>query len=270
MPGPLVGSATARAPAERQPELRRTAELVAHLARREVAARQRFTLLGWAWPLVRQLAQLGVLLVVFTSILDLGIDNYPVFLFTGLVAWAWFSSALSAGCGAILAQRHLVFRPHCPAAALPVVPVTVALVDVLIALPVLLLLAGVDGDLGPSVLFLPVIGLVQFVLLCGLAWLTAAATVYLRDVEQLVLVALTLLFYLTPVFYEVERLPSDYHWLFRLNPMTTLIEAYRDVLLAGHLPGAGSFLALTGAALAVAALSLAVFQRLRPGFVDEL
>jgi lipopolysaccharide transport system permease protein len=78
-------------------EAPRLAQLTMHLALREVSARHRFTTLGWLWPLARQLAQFAVLLLVFTSVVDLNIRDYPAFLFTGLVAWSWFASGLTDG-----------------------------------------------------------------------------------------------------------------------------------------------------------------------------
>ena len=251
-------------------EARRLAQLTAHLAVREVTTRHRFTLLGWLWPLARQLAQFGVLLLVFTSVVDLGIEDYPAFLFTGLVVWTWFSSGLTDGATSLRDHRHLLFRPRCPAAVVPVAAVAVAFVDALMALPVLLLIVAVETGLDPSLLFLPVLAAIQLVLICGLAWLASAITVYLRDVAQLVVVGLLLLFYLTPVFYDAGRLPDDFGWAIELNPLTPLLGAYRDVLVEGQLPGAPALAGLIAGALAAAAVGLLVFQRLRPGFVDEL
>lgn len=251
-------------------ETRRLAQLTMHLALREVTARHRFTTLGWLWPLARQLAQFAVLLLIFTSVVDLDIEDYPAFLLTGLVAWGWFSSGVSDGTGSLIAHRHLLFRPRCPAAVLPVAAAAVALVDALIALPVLLAIVAINGDLAPSVLFLPVLAVIQLLLVCGLAWLASAASVYLRDVTQIVIVGLLLLFYLTPVFYETARVPDDYEWVIRLNPLTPLLEGYRDVLVEGHLPPAGPIAAVAAASIAAAVLGLVVFQRLRQGFVDEL
>jgi lipopolysaccharide transport system permease protein len=89
-------------------------------------------------------------------------------------------------------------------------------------------------------------------------------------VAQIVIVGLLLLFYLTPVFYETARVPDNYAWVIELNPLTPLIEGYRDVLVDGHLPPAGPIAAVTAASIAIAALGFIVFQRLRQGFVDEL
>jgi lipopolysaccharide transport system permease protein len=245
-------------------------ELVLHLARRELNSRHRWTLLGWAWPLARVLAQLAVLVFIFSSVFDLGIDNYPVFVFSGLIAFGWFSSGVADATSSLLSQRHLVFQPGFPTPVVPVVSVAVPFVDVLMALPVLVVMLAFSGDLSPSaLLFVPLLA-VQFVLMCGVAWLCSALTVYLRDVPNVVAVGLTLLFYMTPVFYSLGRVPEEYRWVLELNPLGTLIESYRAVLLDGQFPGAIQFWGSVAASVALALAGLLLFRRLRPGFVDEL
>ena len=129
-------------------------ELVVHLARRELTSQHRFTLLGWAWPLVRQLAQLAVLVFVFSALLDLGIDNYPVFVFSGLIAFAGSPAGVQRATGSLIAQRHLVFQPGFPVGVLPLVAVAVPLIDVLIALPVLVVMLIATGALAWTALLL--------------------------------------------------------------------------------------------------------------------
>lgn len=254
----------------RLPDLGRLRELVLHLARREVDSLHRFTLLGWAWPLARQLAQLGVLVLVFSSVLDLGIDNFAAFVFSGLIAWNWFSTGVANATASLLTRRNLVFQPGFPTVVLPLVAVTVPFVDMLMALPVLVLLLGVDGDLHATLAFMPVLMAIQLVLMAGIAWIASAATVYLRDVQQIVIVGLTMLFYLTPVFYPFDRVPEDYRWVLRLNPLTTLVDGYHAVVVDGELPGATSLAVLAGVSALLAGLGYLLFRRLSGGFVDEL
>ena len=248
----------------------RVAELVVLLTAREVASAHRFTLLGWTWPLVRQLAQLGVLVLIFSSVLDLGIADYPAFVFVGLVVWTWFLAGLTAATNALRSRRNLVMQPGFPTAVLPLVAVAVALVDVLLALPVLVLMLVVAGELHAEALAFPLLLSVQFVLMCGLGLLLAAAAVHLRDVVNVVAVALTLLFYLTPVFYDAARVPERWEWLLRLNPMTTLLEADRAVLLGRDWPPAWHLAVVTLVAVAVAFAGLAAFRRAEPTFADAL
>jgi lipopolysaccharide transport system permease protein len=248
----------------------RLRELTLHLTAHELASANRFTVLGWAWPLIRQLAQLGVLVLLFSRIVDLGVGNYAVFVFAGLISWTWFATSVDVATASLIGNRHLVMQPRFPPAVLPVVSVATGLVDCLIALPVLLLMTIGSGDIRATVMLLPILFVVQFVLTCGVALIVAVVTVYLRDVRGLVTVALTLLFYLTPVFYDVSRVPDRYETLLRLNPLTILLECYRWMLIGSDFPPAWAVAWLLAATVVAAAIGVVVFRRLARGVVDEL
>jgi lipopolysaccharide transport system permease protein len=250
--------------------LRHSRDLVLHLVKRELSIRNRWTLLGWAWPLARQLAQLAVLVFLFSSVFDLKIEDYPVFAFAGLMAYNWFSSGLSEATSSLVASRHLVFQPRFPRATLPVIGVAVPFADLVLALPVLLVMLAGAGELHVSALLFPPLLCIQLLLMCGIAWLTSALTVYLRDVPNIVSVGVTLLFYVTPVFYGLERVPERFRGYLELNPLTTLIEAYRAVLLGQDPPSAAAIALVAVGSLVLAVAGLLVFRRLEPGFVDEL
>jgi lipopolysaccharide transport system permease protein len=252
------------------PNVGRLVELVAHLARREVAAAHRFTLLGWAWPLARQLAQLGVLVLVFSSFLDLGIPDFALFVFIGLILWNWFATGLGAASGVLLARRHLAFQPGFPMPALPAVSVAVPLVDALLAVPALVVLAAVEGELSAGLLVLVPVLAVELLLLCGLAWAVAAITVVFRDMANIVAVGLTLLFYVTPVFYDRSIVPPDLRWVLDLNPLATLIDVTRAAVVGTPTPGALRLAVVAAVALVAAAAGYAVFRRMEPRLVDEL
>jgi lipopolysaccharide transport system permease protein len=265
-----MGSIVADARRGRGAELGRLRELVAHLAAREVASLHRFTLFGWAWPLIRQLAQLAVLVVAFSHVLHLGVPHYAPFVFSGLIAWNWFSSGVVNGTSSLLDRRHLVFQPRFPLIALPLVAVAVPLIDLLLALPVLVVMVVATTGLHWSILFLPVLVAIQLTLMAGIAWLTAAATVYFRDVRHIVGVGVTMLFYFTPVFYDLARLPHRYQSLLRINPITTIVDGYHSIVLGGRLPAAGWLAGATLLSVLVAVAGAAFFTRVGPGFVDEL
>jgi lipopolysaccharide transport system permease protein len=243
---------------------------VAHLAKREVDATHRFTVLGAGWPLVRLLAQWGTLVFVFTKLVNVSIADYPLFVLTGLVTWSWFATGVTAGTSSVVSKRHLVFQPRFPNGVLPPVSVAVSLLDVAIATPVVVIVLLSTTSLHWSILFLPVLIAVQFVLMTGVVWLTSAATVYLRDVRNLVEIALTLLFYVTPVFYDLQRIPNHIRQFLYVNPMATLVGGWRSVLVDGRLPNGPRLLAVAGASLALAALGAFLFRRLERNFVDEL
>jgi lipopolysaccharide transport system permease protein len=245
-------------------------ELVLHLVHRELTSAHRFTVLGWAWPLARQLAQLAVLVFVFSSVLDLGIPDFPVYVFSGLVSWSWFSTGLTNASTSLIDQRHLVFQPRLPPVVLPVVAVAVPFVDVLMAAPVLIVMLIVSGEVHATALLFPLALALQLVLMVGLAWLVAPASVYVRDLPNLVTLGLMVLFYLTPVFYSLHRIPQQYEWLLQLNPMTTLLELDRALLLGLPYPSVGHIAGTAAFAVIATVAGWFAFERMRPGLVDHL
>lgn len=245
-------------------------ELVTHLARRQLESSHQLTLLGWFWPLTRQLAQLAVFVFIFSKVFSSNIEDFPVFLFIGIVAWTWFSSGVAEAAMSITQQRHFVLQSRLPTAVVPLVAVAVPLVDVLIALPVLVLLLVLAGELHWTLLLVPLLIPVQALLMAGIAWLTAAGSVFFRDVPNIVYLGLTLGFYMTPVFYETRNIPEQYAWVVKLNPMATILEEYRALLLGQPAPSALRLIGVVVGSALLALIGYLVFHRLRPRFADFL
>lgn len=245
-------------------------DLVWHLAHAELASTHRMTTLGWLWPLVRQLAQLAILVFVFSRLLHLGIKNFPVFVFSGLVAWNWFSAGVSRASTSLLDHRHLLFQPRFPSRVVPVVAIFVPLLDVVFALPVLLVMLLLSSGLSWGACAFPLVLALQFFMMVGLAWWLAAGSVFFRDIPNLVAVVLLLLFYLTPVFYSHHSIPSQYVWILQLNPMTIVIDATRAALLSSTAPDWSALALLLVFDLLLATSGYVVFGRLQGRFVDYL
>jgi lipopolysaccharide transport system permease protein len=248
----------------------RGAELVTHLVAREFHIRYRRAYLGWLWALAQPLARLLVLTIVFTRILPLGIPDYAVFLFTGLIAWTWFASGVSSATTSAIDRRDLLLRPNVPRAAVPVVSVLTDGLDYAAALPVLAVFLFLEGGIPATALVLPALLAIQLLLTLGVGYALCAANVYLRDVRIVVEVALLLGFYLTPVFYDAETVPEGYRFLIQLNPMARLLNAYRDILVEGRLPHLGPLLVLFAACSVIFAVGYGTYRRTSPTFVDEL
>jgi len=235
-----------------------------------VASSQRLTLLGWAWPVVRQLAQLVILVLVFSEFLDVGIDDFPIFVFCGLIVWNWFSSAIPAASTSVLTKRHLALQPGFPTPIIPVAAVVVPLIDVLLVLPAFVAVLAVEGELRWTALGLPGVFALEMMLLVGLAWLAAAVSVYLRDIPNALPVAMTLLFYVSPIFYDRSIVPDDWEWVLDVNPIAILIEAARALVLDTPGPSAAQMAWVVAASAAAFAAGLLAFRRLSRGFADEL
>lgn len=247
-------------------------DLLLELVMRDIRLRFKRSLLGILWSLVTPLVQLVVLRFVFTTIVPLDIPDFTAFLFIGLIVWAWLQSSLDQAASSIVDHGELVRLSGFPVAILPVATVAANLIELVLALPVLGLFLWDAGGapLSASLLLLPVLLAIQFLLTLSVAYLVAALQVTFRDIKHLLNVALMLGFYLSPVFYEVHQVPPQFALVYTLNPMVHLIGAYRDVLLHGTLPHAGPLLAVAFGSAILLGLSYRLFARTSASFVDEL
>jgi lipopolysaccharide transport system permease protein len=145
------------------------------------------------------------------------------------------------------------------------------LIHFLLALPVLIIFLAVDGVEPSSVLFvLPLLMVIQFVLTVGLAYPLAALNVTFRDTQHTLGVLLQMLFYLTPIFYDLNSVPKEFQPFYQLNPMVPLIEAYRAILLKGMQPDWQALLIVSLVVAVILPIGLAIFRRQSNTFVEEL
>ncbi|MEO5826748.1 MAG: ABC transporter permease [Gemmatimonadales bacterium] len=270
-----LGRADALLPRFPRPSLRRTwylRDVIIELVLRDLNLRYKRSFLGIVWSLVTPLAQLLVLRFIFTAVLPLDVPNYTAFLFTGIVVWSWLQSSLDQAAGSIVDNRELVRLAGFPVAILPVVTVAANLTQFMFALPILavFLLIGGATPLTAAPLLLPLLIAIQFLLLLSLAYFIAALHVTFRDIKHLLQIILMLGFYLTPVFYELRQAPSEYAFIYQLNPMVHLIGAYRAILLHGTMPAFLPLAGVTGGSLMLLIFSYRRFVRASSNFVDEL
>ena len=268
---PQKGDAIASRPLPIAAQLIYARDLLRELVSRDMKIRYKRSMLGIAWTMINPLMQILIFTFLFNRVLPLNIPHYTVFVFCGVLAWNWFQTSLYLAAGGITENRDLVRRPGFPVAVLPVVTVATNMLHFLLSLPILLVCVLIDGlPLSPAVAALPLVLLVQFGLTLGLAYLIAATHVFFRDVQHILSIGLSLLFYLTPIFYTADRVPAEYQQLYLLNPMAQLVAAYRAIFLQGIWPDGGALLGVAIFAVAMFALGYTIFVRASYRFVEEL
>jgi len=249
-------------------------EAVRHLVARDLKVRYSNSVLGVVWSLFAPLLMTLVYTVVFTFLVPQGIPKFPVFLLAGLLPWTFFTASVAGATGIVAGNGHLINRVYFPREVLPLANLLANGVNFVIALALLFGFVLVFGvRLGPSLVWLPVIIAVQAVLTLGLGLFLGSVNMYLRDVQQLVDVALLAWFFLTPIIYRLEDTPlspAAQRLVQVVNPMAGLVTAYRAVLYAGATPD----LVVLGVVALEAALIFAagalVFRRLSPAFAEAV
>ena len=248
--------------------LRSSTELVTALTGRELRLRYQGSIFGWAWSLVKPLALGLVLSFALGKVLGTGIT--AEFLLAGLFPWFWFQSSVQAASGSFIGNAGLLKKVRFPRAVLPLSAVLGNTLQFLLSLPVLAIFLFAGGH-EPAIewVALPLVFALQFVLITGLAFFVASVTVYFRDLEHILEVVLSLLFYATPIIYAAGQVPDSYEWVIRLNPLAPLAEGWRDILLDGKWPGSDLAYSL-GLTLVVVAAGWFAFRKLEDGFADVL
>jgi ABC-type polysaccharide/polyol phosphate export permease len=255
----------------RQPDSH-TWDLLYLLTRRDLKLRYQDTALGLVWSLVKPLALGAVLFVALKQFVRIRVDeDYHLVLLTALFPWVWFQTSVLLATPSFAANAALLKKVPFPRAVLPVSTILNGGIHFLLTVPVLIILLAIDGR-APSPIWLvaiPALAAVQLALLLGIVLLLSSLDVFFRDLEHLVEVFLSLLFYLSPVFYTLDFVPDRWQPLMKINPLTTLLEAWRSLFLHNAFPSAELWPALVFTIGALAAGWL-VYRRLEPGFADAL
>jgi len=212
--------------------------LVVELVRRELRLRYRGTWLGFFWTLLNPLVMTVIYTLVFSAFLRIGIPKFPAFLFCGLLPWMmWFTEAITLGTNCLVDHAGFLKNAVFPSEILPAVAVGTGMMNYVFSLPVLLILLLVFR-VPPrvTVLALPLVMTVQFLFTLGLVYLTATYNVFFRDLRYIVQHVLMATFFLTPIMYDFSVVPQQFQWLLKLNPMTTVIDSYRNIFFYGVWP----------------------------------
>ncbi|HZY41993.1 MAG TPA: ABC transporter permease [Anaerolineae bacterium] len=263
-------------------ELWRYRELIMNLTVRDLKARYKNSVLGIGWSLFNPLLMMLVFTLVYTVMLGQSSrHDYPAFILSGLLPWNFFSASIMGSTFSIVGNSHLIKKVYFPREVLPISIILSNLVNFLIAIPVYVVLALLlGGQMTGWVLLLPVVIVVQLIFALGVSFILSAINVFYRDVQQIMDVVILAWFFLTPVIWDVNMLPVSktvagidlpiQRLTYILNPMASIIAAYRDVLYYGRPIGADFFLRTAVTAVLILLIGFAVFHRLSGRFAEEV
>jgi ABC-type polysaccharide/polyol phosphate export permease len=253
-------------------EIRSRADLIRHLMGSSMRRAGVNTLLGNVWWVVDPLIQMPLYVLFVGVILRSGTPAYPLFLFSAILPWKWFTSSLVDASMSAVARDQLIKQVAFPKIVLPIAAVLAIIPQFFFGLiPLLAMIVLFYPDrLTPFLLLIPAVAVVQLVFTFAMAILLAILNVFARDTFRLTGYMLRLWFFLSPALYSTDRIehvaaryPIVWH-AFRLNPFTTLFDAYRALIYRGHFPDPVSLGTLLLFSVGFLLVSLIVFKRLEP------
>lgn len=252
-------------------ELYRYRELLKTSIQKEIRGKYKGSILGVLWSFLNPLLMVVVYAIVFPYLMRMTQDNYLVFLIVGVIPWVFFTNVVTSGCNCVWINGNIIKKVYFPREILPISVVGAGLVNFAISCIIILIFCLFSGiGFSINLLWLPAIAIVQCMLSLGMLFILSAINVYVRDIEYLVQFIMNLVFYATPIIYNVSIFPAKFRWVLYLNPLAHLIDAYRAIFYYKTMPNLVSLGIVGLVSFVVLVLGYLVFKRMEKGFAEEV
>jgi lipopolysaccharide transport system permease protein len=245
-------------------------ELLYFLAWRDVKVRYKQTVLGAAWAILQPLLTMVVFTVLFGHLARMPTDGepYSLFCYSALLPWNFFVAAVGNSSNSLVANNNLITKVYFPRLIIPAAAVSAGLVDLGVAALVLIVMVPLYGmSLHRGMLMLLPLVAVTTIFTAAVGTWSAAMNVKYRDVRYVLPFAIQLLMFLTPIIYPVSFVPLRWRWILGLNPMSGIVEGFRDAVF-GRAFDWQSLAAASAIALMLALLAALIFHRMESEFAD--
>ena len=246
--------------------------MIRSLVHKDLRGRYQASVLGFLWTFIVPLCQLLIYTVVFSMFLRNDIEKFYLYLFVALIPWNFFSACLTGGSGCVVAQQSLVNKIYFPREIVPVAYVTSAFVNMLYCEVVVIavaLFSGVHFNI-LGLLCLPVVMAIEYLLCLGITMILSAVNVYFRDLEHIMGIISMAWMFMTPIMYSVTLVPERWLPFYQLNPMVSVVTAYREILYAGGVPKLETLGVALGMGVLFLALGFLIFGKLKRRFSEVI
>lgn len=245
--------------------------LLYELVARDVKIKYRKSVLGVLWTLLNPLLMMVILSIVFSNLFRFDVENYPLYLLSGQILFNFYNESTSGAMTAILGNAALIKKVYIPKYLFVLSRIASSSINILssfCALILVMLFTRQELHYSMFLVVIPIIYLIVFSL--GVGLILAAITVKFRDVMHLYTVFLTALMYLTPVIYPIDMLPGWVRVIVSLNPLTGILDIFRNVTIYNTIPSLGEFLGPLVIVCITLALGLWVFYKQQDEFILNL
>ena len=246
-------------------------ELLKTSVRKEVRGKYKNSFLGVIWSFLNPLLQIAVYAIVFPLILRNQQENYVIFLCCGLIPWTFFATSINRAAFSFIENGNILKKVYFPREIIPISVVTSEAINFLIS-TIIIIGFVIFGGLGITkfVLLYPVVLIIQYFVVLAIAFFVASICVYLRDLQHFIGVALQLLFYAAPVVYAPNTIPERFQWILKFNPMTYIINAYRDIFYNKTMIDIKPLMIVFALSIIACILGYIFFSKLQKGFAEQL
>lgn len=246
-------------------------ELLKTSVKKEIRGKYKNSFLGVLWSFLNPLLQIAVYAIVFPLILQNKQENYVIFLCCGLIPWNFFSTAINRSAFTMIENGNIIKKVYFPREILPISITTSEAINFMISTIIIFAFVIFSGiGISKYILFYPIVLIAQYLLILAISFILSSVCVYFRDLQHLIGVALQLLFYATPIVYAANSIPENFLWILKINPMTYIINGYRDIFYNQTMPDLKMLFIVIGIMIILSVIGYIIFNKLQKGFAEEL
>lgn len=242
--------------------------LLTILIRRDIKKKYKGSILGILWSLINPLLQMMILTMVFSTLFNNKIENFPLYMITGRLVFEFFSTATNSGMRSIVGSASLINKVYVPKYIMTLSRVISNFIIFLISMIDLLVVMLVTGaSFTVNLVYMPIYLLLLLIFTSGVSLILATVATFFRDIEHLYSVFTMLLMYLSAIFYPLDIIPTTYKPLIQLNPVLYFINGFREIIYQGVVPNYNNLFICGIIAIVSLCIGLIVFERNQDRFI---
>ena len=246
-------------------------ELLKTSVKKEVRSKYKNSFLGVVWSFLNPLLQIVVYAIIFSLILKNKQENYAIFLCCGIIPWTFFSIAINRSAFIVIENGNIIKKVYFPREIIPISVVLAETINFLISTLIILGFVIIGGiGITKYLLLYPIILIAQYLVIISIAFVVSSICVYFRDLQHFIGIILQLLFYATPIVYSQDSIPGEYQWILKINPMTYIINAYRDIFYYQKAFEILPLIILLFIGIVTSYVGYKIFYKLQKGFAEQL
>lgn len=244
-------------------------DLLKLLVTRDIKLKYRRSFLGYLWSVLNPLMIMIVMTIVFSTMFNRNIENFPVYLFCGQLLFNYMNNSTHQAIFSITSNAALLKKTYVPKYIFTVSKITSGMVDLVFSLGALLIvMIATRATFSWTMLLFPFVILQLYVFCIGLGLFLAQANVFFKDSQFIYNAVTTAWMYLTPIFYPLEMLPDWLIWCVKyINPMYFYVGQFRDLVYLGRIPGVEIVSLGLGAAILMLVIGVASFSKSEDNFI---
>lgn len=239
-------------------EVQAARSVLVQLTRQQLILRYRRTMLGYLWTLVNPLLMMTITALVFSSLFKADLKTFAIFMFAGMVPWNFFNAMVVQSANTFIINEGLIKKIYLPKIIFPLSIACATLVDSVLSLAALsLIVMAIGAEPSWALVFLPVAYVMTFFFALGVSLIISVATVFYRDLQHMITIAMQALFFLTPIIYDKAAIVGGVSLLLELNPVTPFIELFRAPIRYGQWPE--TLVMVHALAISIASIMIGLF-----------